>query len=102
MYALEVLQSCPSQQKALLSAIGGVDPFDSNLICFDMENHVPCLPYHIAFLIKVIINENTIHRIVIDKGDSTYIMSVYFWKEIGSPTLNQSPNALEAFDGRDS
>jgi hypothetical protein len=29
-------------------------------------------------------------------------MSVACWKEIGSPTLNQSPNTLEAFDGCDS
>jgi hypothetical protein len=41
MSALEVLQSCPSQRKSLLSAIGGIDPTDSNLICFDLENHVP-------------------------------------------------------------
>lgn len=29
-------------------------------------------------------------------------MSIACWKEIGSPTLNQSPNNLEAFDGRNS
>jgi len=88
MSALEVLQSCPSQQKALLSAIGGIDPYGSNLICFDMKNHVTCLPHHISFLIHVIINEKIIHRNVIDEGASTCIMSISCWKEIGSPTLN--------------
>ena len=45
MSALEVLQSCPSQWKALLSAIGGVDPADSSLITFDLENFIPRLPH---------------------------------------------------------
>lgn len=51
MSASEVLQSCSSQRKALLSAIGGVDQSNSNLIFFDMEKHVPRLPHQTAFLI---------------------------------------------------
>jgi len=47
----------------------------------------------------VVINDKTIHKIFIDEGASTCIMYVSCWKEIGSPTLNQSPNMLEAFDG---
>lgn len=99
MLALEVLQRCPSQQKSLLSAIGGIDPTNSNFICFDLENHVLCLPHQIAFLLKVIINEKTIHRTVINERASTCIMLTACWKAIGSPALNQSPNTLEAFDG---
>ena len=102
MSALDVLQSCPSQQKVLLSAIGDIDPSDSNLICFNMENHVLHLPHQISFLIQVIINEKTIHKTIINEGASTCIMFVSCWKEIGSPTLNQSPNTLEAFYGCDS
>ena len=102
MFSLEVLQSCPSQRKSLLSAIGGIDPTDSNLLCFDLENHVPSLPHQFAFLIQVIINEKTIHRTVVNEGASTCIMDVACWKEIGSPTLNQSPNTLEAFNRRNS
>lgn len=45
MSALEVLQSCPSQRKALLSAIGGIDPADSSLLTFDLENFTPRLPH---------------------------------------------------------
>jgi len=41
-----------------------------------------------------------IHRIVIDEGASTFIMSITCWKAIKSPSLIQSPNNLEAFDGR--
>jgi hypothetical protein len=40
MSALEVLQSCPAQWKALLKAIGGIDPTDTNLIVFDLEDHI--------------------------------------------------------------
>jgi hypothetical protein len=102
MSALEVLQTCPTQRKSLLSAIGAIDPSDSSLITFDLENHVPRLPHQIAFLIQVIIKGKTIHQTVIDEGASTCIMSVSCWKAIGSPPLNQSPNTLEAFDGRGS
>lgn len=88
MSDLEVLWSCPYQRKALVSAIGGVDPFYSNLIFFDLEKHVPRLPHQISFLIQVIINEKTIHRTIIEEDASTYIMFVSYWKAIGSPTLN--------------
>jgi len=38
MSALEVLQTCPTQWKSLLSVIGAIDPTDSSLITFDIEN----------------------------------------------------------------
>jgi hypothetical protein len=44
MSALEVLQSSPTQQKALLKSIGGIDPTDTNLIIFDLEDHIPRIP----------------------------------------------------------
>lgn len=102
MSALEVLRTCLSQRKALLSAIGGVDPTDSNLITFDLENHVPHLLHQLDFLIQVVIKGKTIHHSVIDEGASTCIMSLSCWKVIGCPPLNQSPNKLEAFNGRGS
>jgi hypothetical protein len=49
MSALEVLQSCPTQQKALLKSIGGIDLTDTNLIIFDLEDHIPRLPPQLAF-----------------------------------------------------
>jgi hypothetical protein len=49
MSALEVLQSCSTQHKALLKAIGGIDPTDTNLIIFDLEDHIPRLPPQLAF-----------------------------------------------------
>jgi hypothetical protein len=49
MSALEVLQTCLAQRKALLKAIGGIDPMDTNLIVFDLEDHIPRLPPQLAF-----------------------------------------------------
>ena len=102
MSTLEVLQSCPFQRKALLSAIGGIDPTDSSLLTFDLENFTPQLPHQIALVIQVGINSLNIHRAVVDEGASTCVMSSAWWKAIGSPALSSSPNALEAFDGQES
>jgi hypothetical protein len=49
MSALEVLQTCPAQRKALLKAIGGFDLTDMNLIIFDLEDHIPRLPPQLTF-----------------------------------------------------
>jgi hypothetical protein len=49
MLALEVLQSCPTQKKALLKDIGGIDPIDTNLIIFDLEYHIPRLRHQLSF-----------------------------------------------------
>ena len=102
MSALEVLQICSSQRKALLSVIGGIDPADSSLLSFDLENFNPRLLHQIALVIQVSFNSLNIHRVVMEEGESTCIMSSACWKAIGSPALNSSPNALEAFDGRES
>ena len=102
MSALEVLQIFPSQQKALLSTIDGIDPTNSSLLTFDLENFTPRLPHQIALVIQVGINGLNIHRAVVDEGASTCVMSSACWKAIGSSALSSSPNALEAFDGRES
>ena len=51
MSTLEVLQNFPSQKQALLSAIGGIDPTDSNLVAFNHKGCEPQLPAQLAFLI---------------------------------------------------
>jgi hypothetical protein len=99
MSALEVLQSCPAQRRALLKAIGGIDPTDTNLIVFDLEDHVPRLPPQLAFQIQVVVADKSICRTVIDEGASTCVMSFTCWKAIGSPPLSESQNTLRAFNG---
>jgi hypothetical protein len=99
MSALEVLQSCPAQWKALLKAIGGIDPTNTNLIVFDLDDHIPRLPPQLAFQIQVVVFDNNICRTVIDEVASTCVMSFACWKSIGSPPLNESQNTLKAFNG---
>jgi hypothetical protein len=83
-----------------LLAIGGIEPSDANMIAFDLETHLPRLPHQLAFQIQVIVKQKTIFHIVIDEGASTCVMSLNYWKSIGSSSINQSPNTLKSFDGR--
>jgi hypothetical protein len=53
MLVLEVLQTCPTQWKSLLSTLGEVDPTDTRLITFDLDSGEPHLPALIAFQIPV-------------------------------------------------
>lgn len=53
-----------------------------------------------AFQIPVLVKSRRVFRTVIDEGASMCIMSLNCWKNLGSPTLNQSPTILKAFDGR--
>jgi hypothetical protein len=80
MSVLEVLQTCPSQHKSLLSTLGAVDPADTRLITFDLDSGEPRLPTLVAFQIPVKIWNITVHRCIIDEGASTCIMSKVVWK----------------------
>jgi hypothetical protein len=73
-----------------LKDIGGIDPIDTNLIVFDLEDHIPRLPPHLAFQIQFVVADKSICRIVIDDGAPTCIMSFTCWKAIGSPPLNET------------
>jgi hypothetical protein len=99
MLALEVLQTCPSQNNSLLSALGALDPSGSNVIKFDVTNVKSFLPYYVAFQIHAKYTKITIKRTVVDEGTSTSMMSIACWKSIGSPPLSQSMTMLTAFDG---
>lgn len=79
MSALEVLQSCPSQRKALLSAIGACDPTDSWLITFDLDQAATHLPHQVAFQVQVNSGKNKIFRTILDEGACTCVMSVTCW-----------------------
>jgi hypothetical protein len=102
MSVLEVLQTCPTQRKSLLSALGVVDPVDTQLITFDLDSGEPRLPALITFQIPVKIWNITVHRCIIDEGASTCIMSKFVWQKLGSPKLIPSAITLRAYDGRPS
>jgi hypothetical protein len=82
-----------------LKAIGGINPTDTNLIIFYLEDHIPRLPPQLAFRIQVIVSDKNICRTIIDEGASTCVMSITFWKAINSPPLTESHNMLKAFNG---
>jgi hypothetical protein len=102
MSVLEVLQTCPTQRKSLLSAMGAVDPADTRLITFDLDNCEPRLPAAVAIQIPVKIRNITIHRCIINEGASTCIMSKTVWQKLGSPDLLPTAITLRAYDGRPS
>jgi hypothetical protein len=99
MSVLEVLQTCPTQWKSLLSTLGAVDPADTRLITFDLDSGEPRLPTLVAFQIPVKIWNITVHRCIIDEGASTCIMSKTVWQKLGSPELIPSTITLRAYDG---
>ena len=53
MSTLEVLQSCPKQWKALLSALGIVDLANTHMMDFDLDKSTPRFPSMVAFHIPV-------------------------------------------------
>ena len=79
MSTLEVLQSYPTQRKALLQAIVAVDSADTSLLYFDLENSEPCLPHSIALQISIGCLGKNVHRIVLDECVATCIMSYSCW-----------------------
>ena len=84
---LEVLQSCPTQRKNLLTALGALDPNNSNLIHFNVENYKSILPHKLDFQIIMKVVGKKVFRTVIDEGASTSVLSLSCWKAIGSPEL---------------
>jgi hypothetical protein len=104
MSALEVLQNCPAQRKALLTALGSIETCNLGTIMLDTTDLKPHLPYHVAFQIVVAhptknFARNVFHTVV-DEGASTCVMSLACWKSIGQPALSPSPTLLTTFDGR--
>ena len=99
MSTLEVLQSFPMQQKALLIAISGVDPSDTSLISFKLDNYEPHLPPSVTFMLTISCLNKNICQTILHEGAASCIMSLSCWQALCSPTLVSSPAVLKAFDG---
>ena len=99
MSTLEVLQIFPTQRKKLLTALGAVDPDNTNLIHFNVENYKPRLPHKLAFQIITKVVGKKVFQTVLDEGALTSVLSLTCWKSLGSPELVTSPKTLKAFDG---
>ena len=74
MSTLEVLQSCPSQRKVFLSALGVNDDNSSSVIKFETVGLQPRLPYYVSLLIHVECLNMTIKLTVIDEGVFASVM----------------------------
>ena len=99
MSTLEVHQSCPTQRKNLLTSLGELDPDNTNLIHFNIEKYKSRLPHQITFQISSRVFGIKVHRIILDEGASTSVLSIACWRAIGSHELTKSPMTLKDFDG---
>ena len=86
--------------KNLVTALGALDPDNTNLIHFNVKNYKSRLPHKLTFQIITKLVKKKVFTIVLDEGASTLILSLSCWKDIGSPELVTSPMTLTAFDGR--
>ena len=77
-----------------------MDPENSNIVAFKLDDFKPRLSHQLGFQLTTNITGKNIHRTVLDKGASTLVMSLSCWRAIGSPKINRSPTTLKAFDGR--
>ena len=99
MSTLEVIQRFPIQRKNMLTALGALDPDNTNLIHFSIENYNSRIPHRLAFQIITNVVGKKVFRTILDEGASTSVFSLSCWKAIGSPKLVTSPTTLKAFDG---
>ena len=100
MSSIEVLQMFPAQIRNLLSVLGAMDPKNSNVIAFKLDDFKSRLSHQLTFQLSTKVIGKKIHRTVLDEGTSTSFMSLFCWTAVGSPKINCSPLTLKAFDGR--
>jgi hypothetical protein len=100
MSALEVIQHYPSQHRTLFLSIGSIDLESSNNITFNLDNLKSRLSHQLAFQIDFVVHNQHIHRMILDEGASTCVMSLACWKGLKSHGLNQYPTMLREFYGR--
>ena len=97
MFALEVLQTCRPQRKALFSALGVSDDNSSTMIKFETMGVQPFFPYYVSLLIQVECLNMIVKCTVIDEGVASSVMSLSCWNGLGSPKLSQSATMLTYF-----
>ena len=83
-----------------MTTLGALDPDNTNLIHFNVENYKPILLHKISFQIIMKVVGKKVFRMVLDEGASTSVLSLTCWKDLGSPELVTSPTTLKAFEGR--
>ena len=95
MSALELLQTCPTQRNNLPIALGDMDPKNSNIIDFKLDEFKTRLSHQLDFQLTTKITIKNIHHTILDEGASTSVMSLSCWRAIGSPKINRSPTVTK-------
>ena len=95
MYTLEVFQICLTQRKNMLSILLAMDPDNNNVITFKLDDFKSRLSHQLAFQLFTNVIGKKVHSIGLVEGASTSVMSLYFWRAIGSPEINHSPTPLK-------
>ena len=68
MSTLEVLQSCPAHRKKFLTVLGVMDPENSNVIAFKLDDFKSRISHQLAFQLSTKFIGNKFHHIVLDEG----------------------------------
>ena len=84
----------------MLKTLGALDPDNTNLIHFNVENYNSRLPHQLTFQIMSRLVGRKVHRIVLDEGYSTSILFMSCWRALISIELTKSPTTLKSFNGR--
>ena len=79
--------------------LGELDLDNTNLIHFNVDNYKSILPHQLAFQIASQVVGRKVHRTVLDEGVSTSVLSIAYWRAIGSPEVMKLPTTLKSFDG---
>ena len=79
--------------------LGSLDPDNTNLIHFNVENYNSRLPHQLAFQIIMKVVGKKVFRTILDEGAWTSVLSLSYWKSLGSPELMKSSMTLKSFDG---
>ena len=98
MSTLEALEICPTQCKNLLTALGALDPDNTNLIYFNVENYKSRWPHQLAFQIMMKGVGKKVFRTILDEGASTSVSSLSYWKALDFRELMKSLTTLKSFD----
>ena len=80
-------------------ALGELDPDNTNLIHFNINNYKSILSHQLAFQIASKIVGRKVHWTVLDEGASNLVFSIAYWRAIGSPEFMKSSTTLKYFDG---
>jgi hypothetical protein len=83
----------------LLFALGYLYPIGYKVIKFYITYVKPLFPYHVEFQIHMGYSKYTIKRTIINEGVATCMMSLVYWKSLGSLNLSQYLTMLISFDG---